>query len=196
MLSYRRGNILAIWIPACAGMTQLLLMDKLNMPFTPFHFGPGAAIHSVAPRRVSFLAFCAANVLIDVEPLYYMLTDSMPLHRFFHTAIGATLVAIATVLLFAAYRWLAEYSWMPDIFERRKLGFSAVVAGAVLGTYSHIFLDSMMHTDAHPFAPFSEANPLLGSVPVDALHWACLISGILGIAVLAIRRLLQSRRTS
>ncbi|MDD5057678.1 MAG: DUF4184 family protein [Sideroxydans sp.] len=158
------------------------------MPFTPFHFGPGVAIHSVAPKRVSFLAFCVANVLIDVEPLYYMLTDSMPLHRFFHTAIGATLVAIATVLLFAAYRWFTESTWMPDIFERRTPEFSAVVAGAVLGTYSHILLDSMMHSDAHPFAPFSDANPLLNLVSYDALHWACAISGILGIAVLAIRR--------
>lgn len=27
------------------------------MPLTPFHFGPGALIHSAAPRHVSFLAF-------------------------------------------------------------------------------------------------------------------------------------------
>ena len=64
------------------------------MPITPFHFGPGAAIHVVAPRHVSFLAFCAANVLIDIEPLYYMLTHQDRLHRFFHTYVGASLVAV------------------------------------------------------------------------------------------------------
>ena len=32
------------------------------MPFTPFHFGAGALVHSVAPKYVSFLAFCGANV--------------------------------------------------------------------------------------------------------------------------------------
>lgn len=53
------------------------------MPFTPFHFGPGAAIHALAPRKVSFIAFVAANVLMDVEPLYYMLTRQDHLHRFF-----------------------------------------------------------------------------------------------------------------
>ena len=37
------------------------------MPITPFHFGPGAALHVLAPRHVSFLAFCAANVVIDVK---------------------------------------------------------------------------------------------------------------------------------
>ena len=64
------------------------------MPFTPFHFGPGAALYAMAPRQLSFLAFCAANVLIDVEPLYYMLTDQYPWHRFFHTYVGATLDAV------------------------------------------------------------------------------------------------------
>ena len=54
------------------------------MPITPFHFGPGGVIHALAPKQVSFIAFCAANVLIDVEPLYFMLTHQYPLHRFFH----------------------------------------------------------------------------------------------------------------
>jgi hypothetical protein len=53
------------------------------MPFTPFHFGPGALVHSAAPKHISFLAFCDANVLVDVEPLYYMLTGGYPIHRFF-----------------------------------------------------------------------------------------------------------------
>ena len=65
------------------------------MPVTPFHFGPGAALHSAAPARVSFIAFCVANVLIDGEPLYYMLAGAAWLHRFFHTYIGATLVGLA-----------------------------------------------------------------------------------------------------
>jgi hypothetical protein len=71
------------------------------MPITPFHFGPGAAIHAAAPRYVSFLAFCAANVLMDLEPLYYILTRQYPLHRFFHTYVGAVIVAISTAVLFA-----------------------------------------------------------------------------------------------
>ncbi len=52
------------------------------MPITPFHFGPGAAIHAAAPRCVSFLAFCAANMLIDFEPLYYLLTGHPDIRPF------------------------------------------------------------------------------------------------------------------
>jgi hypothetical protein len=36
------------------------------MPITPFHFGPAVAVHAVSPKKVSFLAFCASNVLIGV----------------------------------------------------------------------------------------------------------------------------------
>jgi len=155
------------------------------MPFTPFHFGPGAAIHSVAPRRISFLAFCAANVLIDIEPAYYMLTDNPPLHRFFHTYIGATIVAILTILLFLACRWFAKRFWLPNLFEWRSLTLSPVVVGAALGTYTHIVLDSIMHGDIRPFAPFSDRNPLLGILSISELEWTCVVSGVVGVAVLA-----------
>ena len=71
-----------------------------SMPVTPFHFGPGAAFHALAPRHVSFLAFCAANVLIDIEPLYFILTGQYPVHRFFYTYIGATFIVAITIVLF------------------------------------------------------------------------------------------------
>ena len=99
------------------------------MPITPFHFGPGAAIHALAPKHVSFLAFCASNVLIDVEPLYFLLTDQYPVHRFFHTYIGASLVAAATVLLFASCRWLASRLSLPNLFKWQELGLWSVTGG-------------------------------------------------------------------
>lgn len=46
------------------------------MPFTPFHFGPGAAFHSLAPKRISFLALGAWSHIVfdsimhaDMRPL-------------------------------------------------------------------------------------------------------------------------------
>jgi len=99
------------------------------VPVTPFHFGPGAALHAAAPRHVSFLAFCAANVLMDVEPLYYMLSGQFPLHRFFHTYVGATLIAIATIGSFP----LARFMRVPDVLEWRQLRPTQVAIGAALG---------------------------------------------------------------
>jgi membrane-bound metal-dependent hydrolase YbcI (DUF457 family) len=158
------------------------------MPVTPFHFGPGGALHAIAPRRVSFLAFCAANVLIDVEPLYFMLTGQAHLHRFFHTYVGATLMAAATVALFLAARRLATRWRWPDPFAWQSLGLGAVAAGAALGAWSHVLLDSVMHADITPFAPLSDANPLWRIVSLGTLHWSCVGCGLVALLAAAVRR--------
>ena len=128
------------------------------MPFTPFHFGPGALLHAAAPQRLSFLAFCAANVLIDIEPGWYMLRDDPPLHRFMHTLPGAALAAMATLLLYLALRRLATRMPLPDTFGWQGLHLTAVAMGAIAGAFTHLLLDGVMHTDIHPLRPFSEAK--------------------------------------
>ena len=117
------------------------------MPVTPFHFGPGFFIKSILFKRFSFRVFILANILIDIEPLYYILTNQYPLHRFFHTYIGATVVAIVSI-------FLGRIIW-------RQIPKSAIIIGAFLGTHSHILLDSVMHADLQPFYPFSNVNSLL-----------------------------------
>ncbi len=158
------------------------------MPITPFHFGPGAAIHAVAPKHISFLAFCAANVLIDIEPLYYMLTQQYPLHRFFHTYVGATCIVLATGLLFYTARGVAArlhgwagMPWLRAALAWHGLAPHAVWLGAAACAYSHVVLDSVMHADMAPLAPFSQANALHGLVPVDLLHLFCLVAGAAGV---------------
>ena len=162
------------------------------MPITPFHFGPGAAFHSVAPKHASFLAFCAANVFVDVEPLYYMVTDQFPLHRFFHTYVGVSIVIAFTIALFVAARKLAAFISLPNLFNWRQLSAKAVAVGAALGGYSHIVFDSIMHSDMRPFAPFSDTNPFLHIVSLEMLHWLCVAAGIVGLAVLGIRKVLSA----
>jgi membrane-bound metal-dependent hydrolase YbcI (DUF457 family) len=161
------------------------------MPITPFHFGPGAAIHAVAPKHVSFLAFCAANVLIDIEPLYYMLTGQYPLHRFFHTYIGASLITLATVLIFLAALKLASRFRLPDLLQWQSLSSRAIWLGAAIGSYSHIVFDSVMHTDITPLLPFSETNVLYQLIPLGKLHLFCVYSAILGLLILGIHQLLK-----
>jgi len=153
------------------------------MPFTPFHFGPGAALHSVAPKQVSLLGFCSANVFIDFESLYNLIHQRYPVHALLHTCIGATLIVAATVLLFMLCRWFASRFWLPDLFGWRQLNDRQVLFGAALGAYSHLVLDSLMHDDIRPLAPFSDANPLLNLIPLGALHIACIASGILGAII-------------
>jgi membrane-bound metal-dependent hydrolase YbcI (DUF457 family) len=161
------------------------------MPFTPFHFGAGALVHSVAPKYVCFLAFCGANVLVDVEPLYFMVTHQYPIHRFFHTYVGATIAAAVFVAAFSLAHGVAPR--LLDALGLRKLSVRAVALGALAGTYSHVLLDSMMHADMKPFAPFSDANPLLGAVFLSTLHGFCVLAGVVGGVVIAARRLRHRR---
>ena len=151
------------------------------MPVTPFHFGPGVLFHAVAPRRVSFIAFVAANCITDIESVYNILRGNFPLHRFLHTFVGAALVAAMTVALFMAMRRLARSIRLPNWFAWQQLTLPPVIVGALLGSYSHIVLDGIMHADMRPFAPWSDANPFLHAVSLRTLHWACLIFGIAGV---------------
>ena len=164
------------------------------MPFTPFHFGPGGAIHAIAPRHVSFVAFVAANVLIDTEPLYYILTTQEPLHRFLHTYVGATLVTAVTVLLFLLARKIAPLTKLPNVFRWQELKLSQVAVGAATGSCSHIILDSVMHADIRPLAPFSQANPLYLLISIDELHDYCLWAGTASLVLLVGRRLFLGYR--
>ncbi|ROH86285.1 hypothetical protein ED236_07565 [Pseudomethylobacillus aquaticus] len=157
------------------------------MPITPFHFGPGALLHAVAPKHVSFISFCMANVLIDCESLYNLVNQQQPVHAFFHTYIGATLVIAAVVLLFLGLRGFASRLWLPDLLRWRELSSKQVVMGAALGAYSHIVLDSVMHHDIQPLSPFALSNALLGAVPLSTLHLACLAAGVLGVGLATVR---------
>jgi len=159
------------------------------MPITPFHFGAGVALHAAAPRHVSFLSFCVANILIDVEPLYYMLTQQYPLHRFLHTYIGATFILALSFVLFIFALWLVTFFPIPDWLRWQELKPAPVAAGAAAGSYSHIVLDSVMHDDITPLSPFSDSNALLGAVSLDTLHWSCAVAGFAAIVLLGVRRI-------
>lgn len=90
-------------------------------------------------------------------------------------------------------RKLASGLWLPNLFDWQSLKLPQVIAGAAAGTYSHIILDSVMHADIRPLAPFSQANALYLLVPIDVLHEFCLWAGVAALVVLVVRRMLKKR---
>lgn len=159
------------------------------MPLTPFHFGLGAALHGALPQRVGFVAFCGANVLIDVEALYHLIQGGWPIHALFHSYLGATLVALATSAMLLAYAWLTRpyRHAIEQLLGPRST--RKTLAGAFLGAYSHVALDSIMHDDIRPLAPFSDANDLLDLIPLLDLHFLLVALGLMGLIVTGFRRL-------
>jgi hypothetical protein len=68
------------------------------MPFTPLHFGPGAAIKAVMPTSFSFTVFVFSQIVMDLEPTYYLLRGDWPVHCFLHTYLGAAVVTGFSIL--------------------------------------------------------------------------------------------------
>lgn len=151
------------------------------MPITPFHFGPGILVAAASRSRVSFLAFAAANVLIDIESLYNMVTAQPRIHTFLHTYVGSTLAAALIVLLFLPCRRLAQRLPPWPVLGWRNLSVKAVLFGSLVGAWSHVVFDSVMHSDMTPLAPFSNANGLYRIVSLSALHAFCIAAGMVGI---------------
>jgi membrane-bound metal-dependent hydrolase YbcI (DUF457 family) len=171
------------------------------VPITPFHFGPGAAVKAVAPRHFSFTVFAFSQVLIDLEPIGFFIFTGAPIHPYLHTYLGASLVFLASWWLgrpvgeWALRVWNA---WLSPA-QARWLGYEpristrAAGVGAFIGAYSHVAIDSIMHGDMEPFAPLSPASPWLHVISVEALHWLCVLAGVIGIGGLTLLRWRQLR---
>ena len=160
------------------------------MPFTPFHFGPGLLLKSVAPRRVSFIAFAATQVVIDVESLVHLARNDWPVHRQMHSLIGASIVGLIIGALVVIGRQALERVGASTAWSGLKSGWTvqAALVGGLLGGATHSLLDAVMHTDVTPLWPFVAGNRLAGLVSPDILQVGCLLAGVIGVGVLWRRR--------
>jgi len=153
--------------------------------------GPALVIKAAGGRHFSVLVFGIAQVAMDIEPLVGIIRGRDVLHGWSHTLLGATLIGMAVLLTarplcnWILRRWNHELEhhrlhWLcsPEPITR-----TAAASGAFIGTYSHVFFDGIMHADMLPLRPWSADNVLLGLISIDALHLACYIAGLAGVAL-------------
>lgn len=160
------------------------------MPFTPIHLGAGLAFKGLGGHRFSFMVFGGSQVLMDIEPLIGILRDWDVLHGYSHTLAGATIIGgIAGVI----GRPISELALQKLRISHAPFTWAASFIGAYAGTFSHIGLDAIMHSDMVPFWPLLAGNPWLGLVDIDALHLLCLVLGLFGLALLAGRGLINRK---
>jgi hypothetical protein len=155
------------------------------MPATPFHFGPGLLIKAAAPRQFSMAAYSLSQVVIDIESGYYLLREATPVHRQAHTfAIGAMIGLLCGLIVSKVGAWIARpRDVIPEALAAEYRLPIAVVSG-IFGGIFHSVLDGIMHTDIRPFRPFTGANPLYGLVSVEILYLFCILTGVVGAALL------------
>lgn len=154
------------------------------MPFTPFHMGPGILVKAILQGSFSLMVFGWAQIVMDLQPLFVLVTGTGHLHGFSHTYVGAGLLAVLSAL---SGKYLSEVGL--EIFGISKKGNPIKISwwvsflSAFIGTYSHVVLDSIMHSDVEPYYPLSQENGLLGLITVPQLHQLCIYSALVGAII-------------
>lgn len=162
------------------------------MPFTPFHMGPGLVVKACMQGTFSLMVFGWSQILVDIQPLVVLLTGKGELHGFSHTYIGATFIAVISAL---TGKYLGEIGLRIIRMPRyNPINWRVAFVSAFIGTYSHVFIDSMTHSDIEPFSPFTTGNALHGIISSNTLYIFCVISGAAGgISFYLIERLRKSK---
>lgn len=164
------------------------------MPFTPFHWS--VLILGFLFFNLLYLpALLISSVLMDVEPLYNLIylvihpSEQIILHGFFHTYLGATIVAL--IVGFVVSKKKQEFDKLMQLFKiKQETSEKKFYLSSFVGAYSHIFMDSFMHADMKPLWPI-ESNPFLGMVGVVEVYFFNMLLIGLGIVLY----LLKTRRS-
>jgi hypothetical protein len=159
------------------------------MPFTPIHMGPGMALKAAIPEYFSIIVFGMAQIAIDIEVLWYIVSGAPPLHRFWHTYMGATLVAICIGFIGKPLSQWLKLFWNRIAANCRDANvsvsvpttWSAAFIASFIGAYSHILLDSLFHWDIHPLQPWFATNHLQGIIRPHTIELVCILLGIVGL---------------
>ena len=158
-------------------------------------------VKAACGRHFSFLVFAFSQAAIDVEPIVRFLRQDVILHGYTHTYLGATVIGFFALLAGRPFCAYLLRRFQPDprspllvwLHGGSEISWTAAATGAFAGTYSHVFLDSIMHDDMQPLAPWLEANAMHLSLSVDALHVVCVASGVAGALLLAAIHLIGRR---
>ncbi len=159
------------------------------MPVTPFHVGPGSLVKVLLREKFSLTIFAFAQIVIDLQPLAAMLGADIEVHGFTHTYLGATLVGAISGIFGKPLCEQGLRLWNRDMSLSKshplwhfpeKISWLIVISSALIGTYSHVLLDCIMHAEIQPFYPLAAENALFGLVEMDELHKLCAYAGLAG----------------
>ncbi len=151
------------------------------MPLTPFHLGPGLGAGMLFSKYFDIAALLAASVAVDIEPFFVlMLKLDYPLHGFFHSFLGGTLIAV--LVSAAIYSSRGRIKKIMDFFQIGQCSsFKKILWSSIFGVYLHILLDAPLYADIRPFYPF-QSNPLYGLFSAGQIYSFTGISFIIGVA--------------
>lgn len=155
------------------------------MPFTPFHLGPAFFLGEILEKRVNLISILLGSIIIDVRAAYCLFSGCRPLHGPLHTFFSATLIACML-----AWMVFSQRQWLQKVTERLRImqtySFTSILMGALIGTWSHILLDSFLYTDIRPRWPLT-GNTFLGILEAETVYMLCIFFFLPAIGIYGYR---------
>ena len=150
------------------------------MPFTPFHLGPSSWIGLVLFKIFDFPTLLIASIVVDTEPFCILFFNlSYPLHGFFHSFLGGSILAVLTAIILNLLKNRIK-KIMAFFKLAQKSSFKKILWTSFFGVYFHLLLDSFLYEKMKPFYPL-EGNPFLGLFSPYQIYLFCSLSFLVGI---------------
>ncbi|MHA1303536.1 MAG: metal-dependent hydrolase [Candidatus Heimdallarchaeaceae archaeon] len=154
------------------------------MPFTLYHIGFAILLIAIFPR-LDFVALFLGTVMMDIEPLIYILFGLGELHGVFHSLLGVITLFIPIVCMSKIINMFLEsqigvnvnFSWGYSIFS------------SLLGLLSHILFDAIIYPEMMFFYPFSQRTGFLFGLWSSRVDYLILvIMAVVGLCIYVIRK--------
>jgi len=152
------------------------------MPFTPMHLGFGIFLFSIVPF-LDPIALLIGTIIIDLEPIFYLITGIGSMHGIMHSTLGVIVFFIpASFISWLCYRFLKIDKYLP------KYNIYLSLLSSIIGLFSHVIFDAIMYPEIMFFYPFSQINGILYNLITPRADYLILgIMFIVGFLILGIR---------
>jgi len=156
------------------------------MPVTPFHWGPSSWIGLALFKIFDFATLMVASVVVDIEPFSVLFFNlNYPLHGFFHSFLGGSILAVLTAVILYLLR--DKIKKIMAIFKlAQDSSFKKILGTSFFAVYFHLILDSFINEDVKLFYPFKN-TPFYGLFSLPQIYIFCGISFLVGILFYLIR---------
>jgi len=157
------------------------------VPFTPFHLGPALLFSLALSATFDLFTFLVASVIPDLEPFYvmYFRVSGYPLHGFFHSYLGSSLLIVLVAAIVYPLRSLVNRIMMAFRVSQ-KSSFKKILFTSFVGVYSHVFLDSFLYEEMMPLYPL-QGNPFINILfpygSYSLVYGFCSVTVLLGIVL-------------
>ena len=174
------------------------------MPVTPLHVLPTLAAYLLASKRVHLFAFFSAALLIDVEPMLYLLFgvpvpkiplllggESTGVHVITHNPFAIVILIAPSMPVLAKALERMKIFWLAVFHDAVWVNRSirSTYFSALLGAFLHLGWDLTMHQDVNMAFPiYSLPNPFINQQSLDLIWNLSLLAVPVALMLNAMRR--------